>query len=52
MKSLNVELLDIYEKMQPIQHLVQRPKDIHFYPKGEIIMSNYICNHLKMLFFE
>jgi hypothetical protein len=52
MKTMNVELLDIYEKMQPIKHLVQRPKDIHFYPKGEIIMSNYICQHLKTLFFE
>jgi len=51
MKMLNVELLDIYEKMKPIQHLTQRPRDIHFYPKGEIIMSNYISNLLKKLFF-
>ena len=52
MTKLKVELLDIYEKMKPIQHLVQRPKDIHFFPKGEIIMSNHICKRLKELFFN
>lgn len=52
MTKLKVELLDIYEKMKPIQHLVQRPKDIHFFPKGEIIMSNHICKRLKKLFFN
>ena len=52
MTKLKVELLDIYEKMKPIQHLVQRPKDLHFFPKGEIIMSNHICKRLKELFFN
>lgn len=52
MTSLGVELLDIYEKMKPIQHLVQLPKDIHFSYKGEIIMSNHICKRLKELFFK
>ena len=51
MTIMKVELLDIYEKMKPIQHLVQRPKDIHFFPKGEIIMSNHICKRVKELFF-
>ena len=46
-----VELLDIYDKMRPIQSMTQRPRDIHFFPKGEIIMSNHICNKLKELFF-
>ena len=52
MTSLNVHLLDLYEKMKPIQHLVQRPKDIHFFPKGEIIMSNHICKRIKELWFN
>jgi len=51
MTTMKVELLDIYEKMKPIQHLVQRPKDLHFHQKGEIIMSNHICKKLKELFF-
>jgi len=51
MAELNVELIDIYEKMKPIQHLVQRPNDIHFYPKGELLMSNYICKKLKEKYF-
>jgi hypothetical protein len=51
MATMKVELLDIYEKMKPIQHLVQRPKDIHFFPQGEIIISNHICNRIKELFF-
>ena len=51
MTIMKVELLDLYNKMKPIQHLVQRPKDIHFFPKGEIIMSNHICKRLKALFF-
>lgn len=52
MATMKVELLDIYKKMKPIQHLVQRSKDIHFFPKGEIIMSNHICKRLKELFFK
>jgi len=44
MTTMKVELLDIYEKMKPIQHLVQRPKDIHFYQKGEIMMSIQYVN--------
>jgi hypothetical protein len=51
MTELNVELLDIYSKMKPIQHLVQRTQDIHFLPKGEMLMSNYICNKLKEMYF-
>jgi len=51
MNTLHVELLDIYDKMRPIQSMTQRPRDIHFFPKGEIIMSNHICNKLKELFF-
>jgi hypothetical protein len=51
MIELNVDLIDIYEKMKPIQHLVQRPKDIHFSPKGEVLMSNYICLKLKEKYF-
>jgi hypothetical protein len=51
MATMKVELLDIYKKMKPIQHLVQRSKDIHFFQKGEIIMSNHICKRLKELFF-
>ena len=51
MTEMKIELLDIYEKMRPLQHLVQRPRDIHFFPKGEIIMSNHICRRLKESFF-
>lgn len=52
MTELNVDLIDIYSKMKPIQHLVQRPRDLHFFPKGEIIMSNYICLKLKEKYFK
>jgi hypothetical protein len=51
MTELNVELMDIYEKMKPVQHLLQRPHDIHFSQRGEILMSNYICKRLKEKFF-
>lgn len=51
MTELNVELIDIYVKMRPIQHLVQRPQDIHFYPKGELLMSDYICAKLREKYF-
>ena len=51
MKIMKVELLDMYEKMKPILHLVQRPKDTHFNHKGQIIMSTHICKKLKQLFF-
>lgn len=51
MEKLDVELLDIYEKMKPIQHLIQRSNDIHFLPKGEILLSTYISKKIKELFF-
>ena len=51
MKNMNIELLNIYEKTKPILNIIQRPKDLHFYPKGEIIIANHINNKLLELFF-
>jgi len=51
MNELNVELLDIYAKMKPLQHIVQKPQDIHFFPKGEMIMANHIYSKLKEKYF-
>lgn len=52
MNQLNIELLDIYKKVEPIVKLIQIPKNIHFYPKGEIIIGNLISNKLLELFFN
>ena len=52
MNTLHVELLDIYDKMRPIQSMTQRPRDIHVFPKGEMIMLNHICNPPKQSFFH
>ena len=51
-KQLNIELLDIYSLIKPLQHLIQKPKDLHFYPKGELIISNHIIKNLKRLYFK
>ncbi len=51
MKNMNIHLLNIYEKTKPILNIIQRPKDLHFYPKGEIIIANHINNKLLELFF-
>lgn len=52
MEKLDVALLDIYEKMKPIQHLIQHSNNIHFLPKGQILLSNYISEKIKELFFN
>lgn len=51
MTTLNVKLIDLYEIMKPLQRYVQKPNDIHFNFKGQVIMSNAICNRLKQLYF-
>jgi len=51
-KQLNIELLDIYSLTKPILHLIQKPKDLHFYPKGELIISNHIIKKIKKLYFN
>jgi hypothetical protein len=52
MAELNVELLDIYEKIKPIATSIQRRKhDLHFSPQGELYIAQLICNRLKELFF-
>ena len=52
MAELNVELLDIYEKIKPIAMSIQRRKhDLHFSPQGELYIAQLICKRLKELFF-
>lgn len=51
-KKLNIELLDIYSLTKPNLHLIQKPKDLHFNPKGELIISNHIVNKIKKLYFN
>ena len=52
MTKLNIEVLDLYEKTSPNHSQIQKAlNDCHFNKKGEIIISNYICETLKKLFF-
>ena len=52
MNNMNIECLDLYHKIKPIQHLIQKNDDIHFTLKGQIIIGNHIYNKLKVLFFK
>jgi hypothetical protein len=52
MKNLEIHLLDIYTLIKPLQNLIQKKQDLHFIPKGEILIGGYISNKLLELFFS
>jgi len=43
----NIQLLDLYSLMKPIQPYIQAIDDIHFSPKGQILMGNHILKEIK-----